>query len=148
MAAESPSYDDGAPYCGTYELSSLYFKKHSKHEKPARFAEAGTSQAYWHLALLTLQQADGSFLLGQELADWAGRKLKELRAWARKLVPGGSEAESVLATALALVLLEKKAADASDQWQAAAAKVRAWLGNHRSTLEGLPVEDWLRQNLK
>lgn len=104
--------------------------------------------AYWHLDLLALQQADGSFPLGEELAGWTGKKIEELKKWARKLSPGGSKAESVLATTLALILLEKKAADASDQWQAAAAKARGWLASHRSTLEGLPVEDWLLQNLK
>ena len=103
---------------------------------------------FWYIDLLVLQRADGSFLLGKDLADWAGPNLKVLQSWARKLAPGGSGAESVLATALALVLLEKKAADASGQWQAAADKARAWLNLHRSTLEGLPVEDWLRQNLK
>ena len=116
---------------------------------PVRRSKGPAGQeAFWHLDLLALQRADGSFRLGDDLAKWAGKKLGELKKWARKLAPGGSEAESVLATALALALLERKAADASDQWQAAAAKARAWLATRRSTLEGIPVEDWLRQNLK
>ncbi len=147
MAAGEPCYDKEVSRCMPSGFSDMVMDRSEK-RKSTRFPKADASSRYWYLGLLALQQADGSFPLGQELADWAGRKLRELRAWVRKLSPGGSEAESVLATALALVLLEKKAADASDQWQAAAAKARVWLANHRSTLEGLPVEDWLRRNLK
>ena len=102
----------------------------------------------WYLELLLLQRADGSFPLTDAMAAWAKRELTELRRWATRLEPAGADAETILSTALALVLLELRAAANVAFWKAAAAKARTWLGQHKASVAGVPVDTWLRHQLK
>ncbi len=129
-----------------------------EHSKPAFYERRTTAKpakpptkqdpAIWYLDLLLHQRADGSFPLNDALAGWANRSLAELRDWAHRLEPAGPEAEMILATALALALLELNAHANVANWKPAAAKARTWLGRHAATVDGVPVDSWLRQQLK
>ena len=126
------------------EHSELYQRRSRSAAKPPTKQDP----AIWYLDLLLHQRADGSFPLNDALAGWANRSLAELRDWARRLEPTGAEAETILATALALALLELNAHANVATWKPAAAKARAWLGRHAATVDGVPVDSWLRQQLK
>jgi len=126
------------------EDSELYQRPSRSAAKPPTKRDPSS----WYLDLLLLQRADGSFPLNDALAGWANRSLAELRDWARRLEPAGPEAETILATALALALLELNAHANVATWKSAAAKARIWLGPHPASVDGVPVDSWLRQQLK
>src|SRR5262249_34579140 len=77
--------------------------------------------------LAALQRADGSWDLTKELAEAVGKTLGELREALRGAEGDATETERALATALAVVWLELKAADARDEWLLLAAKAERWL---------------------
>ncbi|HOT01631.1 MAG TPA: VIT domain-containing protein [Acidobacteriota bacterium] len=134
-----------------FDLAPAIMARSTLSKRPSRSAaKPPTKQdpSSWYLDLLLHQRADGSFPLNDALAGWANRSLAELRDWARRLEPAGPEAETILATALALALLELKAHANVATWKSAAAKARAWLGPHPASVDGMPVDSWLRQQLK
>ena len=77
--------------------------------------------------LVALQQADGSWDLTEELAEILGRQLQELDKYLRNAIGDPSEARRAWATALALVYLEKQAAEWQDEWELLAEKAERWL---------------------
>ena len=79
------------------------------------------------LALTALQRADGSFELQEALAKAAQRTLAELEKAAKALNTRDHVARTVLATALAIEILEKQFSDRRDEWQMIADKAKRWL---------------------
>jgi Ca-activated chloride channel family protein len=80
------------------------------------------------LQLALLQRADGSYTLGEELAGLARVPLRELVGLARQL---GTGRESVLATLVALHLLEHRFSDRREEWDLLAGKARRWLASQQ-----------------
>jgi hypothetical protein len=76
---------------------------------------------------VALQRADGSWDLTDDVARALGQKLSRVRKALRGAEGDSAEAERALATALALEWLERKAADARDEWTLLAAKAERWL---------------------
>jgi len=76
-------------------------------------------------ALVTLQNADGSWDLVPDLADILGRKFSDLKA----VIDGatGKDVHRAWATALALTWLHLHAADVEDQWRLLGRKAQRWL---------------------
>lgn len=101
----------------------------------------------WYLELLLRQEARGSFPLDETLAGFSGLTLDTLRDAAAKIVPAGSETPSILATVLALLLLETRAADHEPEWRLAARKARNWLRAHPAAIEGRDAGDWLKARI-
>ncbi len=79
-----------------------------------------------HDAVTLLQRADGSWKLDKALAKAVGLKLKTLQGLAEGLqdVP---DAETVIATAVALAYLQLRAPDSRREWRLLARKAEAWL---------------------
>lgn len=101
----------------------------------------------WYLRLLTEQSADGSFSLTGLLAEGSGKKLAELKGWVKESGLSGKVAERLLATALALVLLAKLAAEHEGEWRPAAQKARAFLAGKDALPGGGTVAAWLESRL-
>ncbi len=99
----------------------------------------------WYLDLLQLQLADGSFPPSPQFASLLGVADADLQTWASLLsVSDRNLADTALATALAVALLRKRAADAEPTWKKAAKKAVAWLHKHAVRGEGgSEVVDWL-----
>lgn len=93
-------------------------------EEPRGTWRARGAPAYERLAML--QRADGSWLPDAALAKAIGSSLARLRKAART-IDGVVDAETIVATAAALVFLRTKAADAVDEWRALAGKAESWL---------------------
>ncbi len=77
-------------------------------------------------ALVSLQRADGSWELDGDLARATGTVLSELKA-AIANEKDQKLAAKALATALALIWLEKKAPGQKDEWRLLARKAEGWL---------------------
>ncbi len=71
--------------------------------------------------LLMTQAADGSFPLGEVLRRWLDEDLAGVERAASE------HGEAVVATAVAVALLERDAGDRIDEWRPAARKARQWL---------------------
>jgi Ca-activated chloride channel family protein len=79
------------------------------------------------LAVVSLQRADGSWDLGEDLARAMGQRLAKLQGAQIGATGSPDEAGRAWATALALQWLERDAATLADEWRMLAAKGRAWL---------------------
>jgi len=86
----------------------------------------------WFLGLLGEQRADGSFNLSDLLREVSGIEADGLKALLVALGPG-DDTEGLVATTLALLLLERNATDQAAVWGAAAGKARAWLKTRTGT---------------
>ncbi len=88
--------------------------------------------------LLLTQKADGSFAWSAALQEW----LAPISAEVEKAL--STRGEAVVATALALALLERDEAAREEQWRPAAKKARAWLARQTGGPEaGELANRWL-----
>jgi hypothetical protein len=85
-----------------------------------------TAAAGAFVALVSLQHADGSWELDERFATVLGHDLRELESALGASAPVGT-ARRAWATALALALLRRCAADLEDEWRLLARKAEAWL---------------------
>ena len=79
------------------------------------------------LAVVSLQRADGSWDLTEDLARALGQSLAKLQVAQISDTGNPDEAGRAWATALALQWLERDAPTLGDEWRMLAAKGRAWL---------------------
>lgn len=79
--------------------------------------------------LLLSQQADGSFPLSAALQTWAGDAL-----WDQARAAAASHDPALVATVLALHVLETQARSRRDEWSSVADKARRWLAAQGSQL--------------
>lgn len=89
--------------------------------------------------LVALQRADGSWDLTEELAQALGRPLAELEKKLGRLKDPDSR--RAIATALALVWLERQAKEAEAEWSLLARKARRWLDKCTARPDG--GQSWL-----
>lgn len=80
-------------------------------------------------ALLMTQKADGSFLLSPVLEEWLGPAFAAIERAA------GDHGEALVATAVAVALLERDEASRADEWRPAARKARKWLARQGSSFD-------------
>ncbi len=124
MLAQASAGPRGALHQLTNAIGGLFGKAKPRRARrpaaarPARPARRATDRLY---ALLMTQKADGSFHWSRELEKWLGADLVAAKRAA------GEHGEAVVATALALALLERDEAAREDQWRPAAGKARKWL---------------------
>jgi hypothetical protein len=83
--------------------------------------------------LLLTQKADGSFPLSPVLGEWLGSALAAVEEAAARY------GEAVVATSLALALLERDEAKRRDEWRSAAEKARGWLSRQGSRFEAAEI---------
>ena len=118
FAAEEPASDrpaiTGAPASGTAGAE-------------------GSDDRVW--ALLMTQKADGSFLLSPVLEEWLGS------AFAAVERAAGDHGEALVATAVAVALLERDEASRADEWRPAVKKARRWLARQGSSFDAGAVLD-------
>lgn len=77
--------------------------------------------------LVALQHSDGSWDLTPEFADAVGISLRRAEALLKRCGGDPAMRRRALATQIALLFLERHAADARDQWDLLARKARRWL---------------------
>ncbi|HOY68488.1 MAG TPA: VWA domain-containing protein, partial [Candidatus Ozemobacteraceae bacterium] len=113
---------------------------------PPHADESGAIDAY---DILIMQLAEGWFELDPVLTDWCGHSRDELLSWARELtVPGGIDAGKVIATLLAMHLLQTRAATEEDIWRAGVLKATELIERHKIDAPGgvSPLK-WLESKL-
>jgi hypothetical protein len=86
--------------------------------------------------LVALQRADGSWELDSGFAKAVSLKLRGLKALLNDAAGDPEMAGRALATAVALVWLEKHASGARGEWELLAAKAMAWLAASRTEPAG------------
>ena len=91
--------------------------------------------------LVALQRADGSWALDEDLARLVGRPLGELERHLSAATGDAAEARRALATALALVWLQRHSA-LQQEWEMLADKAAAWLAACAARLGG--GKEWLK----
>ncbi len=84
-------------------------------------------------ALLMTQKADGSFRLSAELKRWLAERLSEVELAVRE------HGEAVVATAVAVALLERDEISREDEWRLAARKAGRWLARNGAGFEAAAV---------
>ncbi len=94
---------------------------------PGSAAEPATDDRVW--GLLMTQKADGSFRLSPVLEEWLGS------AYAAAERAAGDDGEAVVATAVAVALLERDEASRADEWRPAVKKARKWLARQGSSFD-------------
>jgi len=101
------------------------------------------------LELTSLQRADGSFELTEALAKAAKRKLADLEQAAKALGMDNTLARNVLATLLALEVLEKEFSGRRDEWQMIADKAKRWLAKQKVVVPAgaKDLHEWARRTL-
>ncbi|HSK09536.1 MAG TPA: hypothetical protein VK911_08160, partial [Vicinamibacterales bacterium] len=113
--------------------------------RASRMAEPSpASRVPVHMAVVVLQQADGSWRLDAALARELGISLAELRALANS-IGEGSGWESLVATLAALRFLRERAWDACDEWRLLAEKAEEWLAGALASLPAGARADIERQ---
>ncbi|MBN1944170.1 MAG: VWA domain-containing protein [Bradymonadales bacterium] len=103
-----------------------------------------------YIRLILGQQADGSFLLSEDLAALSPVSLNALKQAAAELkVPDASLAQRVVATLTALFALEKRFADRKVEWQMIADKATRWLAGKATPPAGFAdLTSWIRSVLE
>ncbi|MEE8525878.1 MAG: hypothetical protein V3T72_18230, partial [Thermoanaerobaculia bacterium] len=106
-------------------------------EMPVRLEAAAAPGASDRLyALLMTQKADGSFRWSPVLEEWLGFAAAEIR---RAFDQHG---EALIATSIAVALLERDEATRQDEWRPAVRKARKWL-RRPGAVAGFDVESAL-----
>jgi hypothetical protein len=109
---------------------------------PAPRSAKPVPAAPWFFPLLALQKANGSFELTKELIAATTLPKKDVE----KLLRTSGLDRTVFATALVVVLLQRRAKDQRDVWGAAADKAQGWLD--RSAGKGVAdPRQWLESEL-
>ena len=118
----------------------------SRERAQRRSKELHETEGGWIYELLRTQRAAGCFDLTRALAKFVKRPFKILRNLASQIegVDKGMQ-EKVLATALTLLVLERKGGEFKDQWGRADTKARKWLNDYAKDahLFGKPILEWL-----
>jgi len=117
-----------------------------KGEASSMTFEAEAIDAY---DILIMQLAEGWFELDPVLSGWCGRSPDELLAWAGELtVPDGIDPGKVVATLLAMRLLQTRAAAEEDLWRAGMLKASEVIARHGiSAPGGIAPLKWLEEKL-
>ena len=104
--------------------------------------------------LTSLQRFDGSWHLNQELADAVQTELSNLQKAAAELAAENDidreEAESIVATLVAMHTLKERLADLEDEWALLYAKAEKWIGARsvKAPSRKGSLMEWAKQLLK
>ncbi|KOR28656.1 hypothetical protein TI04_10505 [Achromatium sp. WMS2] len=90
---------------------------------------SSTQQSDRVSALLATQQSDGNFLLSVELRNWLGDRVLKIEAAAIL------EGEALVATFVAIMLLQNEASNQASMWKEAVTKAQNWLNSRGKTLK-------------
>ena len=114
-----------------------------KTDNTSRLSDATPTQKM--SALIALQQADGSWMLGAALASILGKTLSDLEG----ACPQGCVGErgAVWATLLAVQFLEDKLSSRKEEWELVAGKAEAWLRSRMPTAELVQLRETAKQTL-
>jgi hypothetical protein len=108
------------------ESGAGFFSRIWRKERPDE--QAGDEQLRrLVLRLTSMQRADGSWQLSEELADVLGWPMPVLLGAAIDRGVGSARARDAWATAIALAWLDRYANDIRDEWELIARKGREWL---------------------
>jgi Ca-activated chloride channel family protein len=94
---------------------------------PSRLQAGVATRSSGVNALILLQSSDGSWDLTDQLASILGREPAELRSAIQGAPRFPQAVRRAWATALALVWLDRNAADRQEEWRLLANKARAWI---------------------